>query len=157
VSGALIMSKLGSYSRKNSLASALAEMGKIEKTIFILEYITNETFRHRIQKGLNKGEATHALARAISFGKHGDLFERSLKDQLQRASALNIIINAINVWNTVYLEKAIEHLKRNNMLKEDLLCYTSSMDWEHINFLGDYSFNIENATTLSNLRPLNDI
>jgi len=73
-------------------------MGRIEKTIFILNYITDKTYRKRIQKGLKKGEAMNALARAIiSIGKHGELREKALQDQLQRASALNILINAIIV------------------------------------------------------------
>ena len=100
MSGSLIMSKLGSYSRQNALATALREMGRIEKTIFILDYISNESLRRRIQRGLNKGEAVNGLARAIFFGKRGELRERELQDQLQRASALNIIINAISIWNT---------------------------------------------------------
>jgi TnpA family transposase len=98
VSGSLIMGKLGSYARQNGLATALREMGKIEKTIFILDYVTNEESRRRIQRGLNKGEATNALALAIFFGKRGELRERGIQDQLQRASALSILINAISVW-----------------------------------------------------------
>ncbi|ARW31717.1 Transposase [Bacillus subtilis subsp. subtilis] len=43
VSASLIMGKLGSYSRQNSLATALREMGRIEKTIFILNYISDES------------------------------------------------------------------------------------------------------------------
>jgi TnpA family transposase len=156
VSGSLIMSKLGSYARQNKLAAALKEMGKIEKTIFILDYISNEALRRRIQKGLNKGEATNALARAIFFGKRGELHEKALKDQLQRASALNIIINAISVWNTVYLEKAINYLKEKNVLREDLLSYISPLDWEHINFLGEYTFNMKYIATPGKLRPLNE-
>ncbi|AGF57033.1 TnpA family transposase [Clostridium saccharoperbutylacetonicum] len=43
VTGSLIMGKLGSYARQNALATALREMGRIERTIFILDYITNES------------------------------------------------------------------------------------------------------------------
>ena len=57
VSASLIMGKLGSYSRQNRLATALREMGRIEKTIFILNYISDESLRRKIQKGLNKVEA----------------------------------------------------------------------------------------------------
>ncbi|MDR4417963.1 Tn3 family transposase, partial [Bacillus paranthracis] len=57
VSASLIMGKLGSYARQNSLATALREMGRIEKTIFILDYISSETLRRKIHRGLNKGEA----------------------------------------------------------------------------------------------------
>ena len=55
VSSSLILSKLGSYSRQNSLAKALQEMGRIEKTIFILRYATDSILRRRILVGLNKG------------------------------------------------------------------------------------------------------
>lgn len=103
VSASLIMGKLGSYARQNSLATALREMGRIEKTIFIMDYLSSETYRRRIHRGLNKGEAMHALARAIFFGKHGELRDRALQDQLQRASALNIIINAISIWRTPFI------------------------------------------------------
>ncbi|EOF59554.1 Tn3 family transposase [Enterococcus faecium] len=101
VSASLIMGKLGSYSRQNSLATALREMGRIEKTIFILNYISDESLRRKIQRGLNKGEAMNGLARAIFFGKQGELRERTIQHQLQRASALNIIINAISIWGSV--------------------------------------------------------
>lgn len=135
VSASLIMGKIGSYARQNSLATAL---------------------RRRIHRGLNKGEAMNALARAIFFGKHGELRERALQDQLQRASALNIIINAISVWNTVYLQQATEHRKKQGKLQEELLNHISPLGWEHINFLGEYKFNFRQNTSLNSLRPLKE-
>jgi TnpA family transposase len=155
VSASLIMSKLGSYARQNSLATALREMGRIEKTIFILDYVSDETLRRRIQRGLNKGEAMNALARAIFFGKRGEFRERELQDQLQRASALNILINAISVWNTVYLQKAIDYQKSRNGLDESLLKHIAPLGWAHINFLGEYSFNPKNLPEINEFRPLN--
>lgn len=154
VSASLIMGKIGSYSRQNRLATALREMGRIEKTIFILDYISSEALRRKIHRGLNKGEAMNALARAIFFGKHGELRERALQDQLQRASALNILINAISVWNTVYLSQATEYKRTQGTFKEELMQHTSPLGWEHINFLGEYKFDLKQATTLTSLRPL---
>jgi TnpA family transposase len=148
------MGKIGSYSRQNSLATALREMGRIEKTVFILDYISSEAMRRRIHRGLNKGEAMNALARAIFFGKFGELRERALQDQLQRASALNLIINAISVWNTVYLAKATEFRKDKGDFKEELLHHVSPLGWEHINFLGEYKFDSMQTTTLNTVRPL---
>ncbi|HAQ5360142.1 TPA: Tn3 family transposase, partial [Enterococcus faecium] len=140
VSASLIMGKLGSYSRQNSLATALREMGRIEKTIFILNYISDESLRRKIQRGLNKGEAMNGLARAIFFGKQGELRERTIQHQLQRASALNIIINAISIWNTLHLTTAVEYKKRTGSFNEDLLHHMSPLGWEHINLLGEYHF-----------------
>lgn len=154
VSASLIMGKLGSYSRQNSLATALREMGRIEKTIFILNYISDESLRRKIQKGLNKGEAMNGLARAIFFGKQGELRERTIQHQLQRASALNIIINAISIWNTLHLTKAVEYQKRTDRFNEDLLHHMSPLGWEHINLLGEYHFNSEKMVSLDSIRPL---
>jgi hypothetical protein len=103
---------------------------------------------------LNKGEAMNALARAIFFGKHGELRERALQDQLHRASALNLIINAISIWNTVYISQAIEHLKTTGKYKEELLPHISPLGWEHINFLSEYSFKPEISNSVHSLRPL---
>lgn len=154
VSASLIMGKLGSYARQNSLATALREMGRIEKTIFILNYISDESLRRKIQRGLNKGEAMNGLARAIFFGKQGELRERTIQHQLQRASTLNIIINAISIWNTLHLTKAVEYQKRTGSFNEELLHHMSPLGWEHINLLGEYHFNSEKIVSLDSLRPL---
>lgn len=155
VTASIIMSKLGSYARQNSLANALREMGRIEKTIFILNYLSSEALRRKIQKGLNKGEAMNALARAIFFGKQGELREHTMQSQLQRASALNIIINAINVWNTLHLEKAISYKRQSQDFKEELLNHISPLGWEHINLLGEYCFDLKPVISVDSLRPLN--
>jgi Tn3 transposase DDE domain len=60
------MGKIGSYARQNSLATALREMGRIEKTIFILDFLSSEALRRKIHRGLNKGAAMNAVARAAT-------------------------------------------------------------------------------------------
>ncbi len=154
VTASLIMGKLGSYARQNSLATALREMGRIEKTIFILNYLQSETLRRKIQKGLNKGEAMNGLARAIFFGKQGEFRERTLQHQLQRASALNILINAISVWNTLHLTKATEYSSKTGDFNKDLLHHISPLGWEHINLLGEYHFDSKIVVSSDSLRPL---
>lgn len=97
----------------------------------------------------------NGFARAIFFGKRGEFRERELQDQLQRASALNILINAISIWNTTYLQKAIDHLKQTDAFDESLLKHISPLGWEHINLLGKYNFNVKNILESNELRPLN--
>lgn len=99
-------------------------------------------------------EAMNGLARAVFFGKQGELRERDLQDQLQRASALNILINAISIWNTVYLEKAVEYQKKHKGIDENLLKHISPLNWTHINFLGEYSFQSNMALGINEYRPL---
>lgn len=54
----------------------------------------------------------------FSLGNMGNLEKEHYKDQLQRASSLNLIINAISIWNTVYLSQAIEHFKNTGKYQE---------------------------------------
>lgn len=86
--------------------------------------------------------------------KQGELRERDLQDQLQRASALNILINAISIWNTVYLEKGVEYQKKHKGIDENLLKHISPLNWTHINFLGEYSFQSNMALGINEYRPL---
>src|SRR5690606_29461362 len=105
----------------------------------------------------NKGESMNSLARAIFFGKRGKLRERALNDQLQRASALSLLINAISIWNTVYLTKAVEALRKTRSIPETLISHISPLGWNHINFLGEYKFSLDRVPSLNNLRPLNPL
>ena len=96
----------------------------------------------------------NALARALFFGKRGEFHENRFQDQLQRASALNIIINAISVWNTVYLNEVIKRLREKTELSEELIKHISPLGWEHINFFGEYKF--AKPDYAGNLRELNE-
>jgi TnpA family transposase len=81
----LILRKLGAYPRQNSLALALRELGRVERTLFTLEWLQNPELRRRVQVGLNKGEAKNALARAVFFNRLGELRDRTFENQRYRA------------------------------------------------------------------------
>ena len=77
----LMLRKLGSYPRQNSLAVALRELGRIERTLHTLSWVQDPEMRRRTQIGLNKGEAKNALARAVFFDPLGELRDRSFENQ----------------------------------------------------------------------------
>ena len=96
------------------------------------------------------------LARNIFFGKKGNLWEHELQSQIQKSSCLNIIIDSIVLWNTRYLSKAWKHHKKENPdIEEKLLEHVSPLNWEHINFLGNYSLDFETEYEEDHLRKLN--
>ena len=80
VTASLMLRKLGAYPRQNALALALREIGKLERTLFLLEYIQNIELRKRIHAGLNKGEARNALAGAVFFNRLGELRDRTYEN-----------------------------------------------------------------------------
>jgi TnpA family transposase len=57
-----MLRKFGSYPRPNGLAIALRELGRIERSLFILGWLQSVDLRRRVHAGLNKGEARNALA-----------------------------------------------------------------------------------------------
>jgi TnpA family transposase len=155
VTASLMLRKLASYPRQNRLALALRELGRIERTLFTLEWLQSPELRRRATVGLNKGEAKHTLKRAVFFNRLGEVRDRSYEDQFYRASGLNLVVAAIVVWNTVYIEKAVEHLKQQGMdIPEEYLQHLSPLGWEHINLTGDYVWNLKQATSFDKLRPL---
>ncbi|VCV93867.1 Putative transposase (identified by ISEscan HMM) [Klebsiella pneumoniae] len=89
VTASLMLRKLGSYPRQNGLAVALRELGRIERTLFILDWLQSVELRRRVHAGLNKGEARNALARAVFFNRLGEIRDRSFEQQRYRASGLN--------------------------------------------------------------------
>jgi len=155
VSASLLMRKLAAYPRQNQVARVLTELGKLERTAFLLEYFRDESLRRRILIGLNKGEALHALARQLFFGRLGELRDRAFEDQLHRASCLHLLMAAIAAWNTVYLAEAIATLrKRGEEISDNVVAHIAPLGWEHINLTGNYHFTPQSGRSLTNLRPL---
>src|SRR5438045_9030828 len=105
-----MLRKLASYPRQNGLAWALREVGRIEKTLFTLEWLQSLELRRRVQVGLNKGEARNALARAIFFYRQGRVQDRSHAQQQQRTQGFNLVVTAIILWNTLELTRSMEAL-----------------------------------------------
>lgn len=155
VTASLMLRKLGSYPRQNGLAVALRELGRIERTLFILDWLQSVELRRRVHAGLNKGEARNALARAVFFNRLGEIRDRNFEQQRYRASGLNLVTAAIVLWNTVYLERATHYLRSNNHTIDDtLLQYLSPLGWEHINLTGDYLWRSSVKVGAGKFRPL---
>lgn len=155
VTASLMLRKLGSYPRQNGLAVALRELGRIERSLFILDWLQSVDLRRRVQVGLTKGEARNALARAVFFYRLGEIRDRGFEQQRYRASGLNLLTAAIVLWNTVYVQRAVQALRAHGQpVEEALLPYLSPLGWEHINLTGDYSWRTKRATgKFQPLRP----
>lgn len=136
VTASLIIRKIGSYPRQNGLTLALPEFGKIERLLFMLDWYMDPALRRRVTIGFNKGEARNALARGCFFNRLGEIRSKNIENQKQQASGLNLIIAAIILWNTVYIERAVDYLKASGQEIDDyLLQHISPLGWEHTELL----------------------
>jgi len=141
--------------RPTPLGRAVAELGRITKTLYLLAYLDDETYRRRILTQLNRTESRHALARAVFHGQRGQLRQRYREGQEDQLGALGLVINAIVLWNTRYQDAALDHLRDGHDVRDDDVRRLSPLGHDHINLLGRYQFS---ATDLldGSLRPLRD-
>jgi TnpA family transposase len=134
-----ILRKLAAYPRQNDLAAALREVGRTERTLFIIEWILDAGMQRRTQVGLNKGEAHHALKNALRIGRQGEIRDRTTEGQHYRIAGLNLLTAIIVYWNTLHLGHAVEARRREGLDTPDhLLAHISPLGWAHILLTGEY-------------------
>jgi TnpA family transposase len=152
----VILRKLAAAGSSNSLSRALRALGRIERTLFTLQWLSDPDLRQRSHAGLNKGEASNSLRRAVFFHRQGEIRDRTFENQSFRASGLSLITAAIVHWNTVYLDRAVQHLSAQGVtIPDDLLAHVAPLGWEHIALTGDYVWTDGNA--INGFRPLRDV
>jgi hypothetical protein len=103
---------------------------------------------------LNKGEARNSLSRAVFLNRLGEIRDRSFENQRYRASGLNLIVTAITLWNTVYLERALAALRADRSIENDLVAHLSPLSWEQIHLTGDYVWHANKRVAKGRFRPL---
>ena len=151
----IFVQRLAAYPRQNQWAKALSQVGRLERTLFALRWIQDEALRRQVNTALYKGEARNALARAVCLHRLGRIRDRDYDSQRYRASALNLVVSAIIVWNTVYIEQAVHYLRSQGMeITDQHLEHLTPLGWEHIFLTGDYVWNPNLTTNLTNLRDL---
>jgi TnpA family transposase len=138
VTASLIMRQLASYPRQNGVAAALREFGRLERTLFTLDWVDDPELRRAAGQELNKGESRNSLARAVFIHRLGEIRDRTYENQQHRASRLNFLVTAIILWNTRNLERAIAVLRQTEDIPDHLLAHLSPLGWEHVNLTGDY-------------------
>jgi len=92
------LKRLVSYSGKNHFYRANRELGRVFKTEYILQYMSDPLTRQRVRRGLLKEEEMHALARQVAYGKQGKIMARDLEEQRNTSSCLTLIMACIIYW-----------------------------------------------------------
>ena len=87
--------------------------------------------------------------------KSGAINDRTFENQRYRASGLNLVVLAIILWNTIYLERAINALREHGTVFPDaLLMLVSPIGWEYINLTEDYTWHANRRVSQGRFRPL---
>jgi len=152
-----VLRMLGRDGRPTPLGQAFAEYGRIAKTQHLLAMVDplDDTHRRAVNTQTTVQESRHRLARKICHGKRGLIYQRYREGQENQLGALGIVLNAVTLWNTRYLDAAVGQLRtQGHPVSEQDAARLSPLGHAHVNELGRYAFPA--LTPDADLRPLRD-
>lgn len=143
ISSSVLLRKLGNYSRKNKLYLAAQELGRVERTLYLLRWISDPQLRGNVTAGTNGVEGYHALVKWLQFG--GEIIqENDPEEQQKRVRYLGVLASALIFWNVVELTRVLNELAQEGYeIKKEDLAFLSPYLTRHVKRFGDYTIQTE--------------
>ncbi len=127
--------------REDKVAKALQTLGRLVKTIYIFQYISDPELRRRVHFQLNRGESRHSLAKVIFFDNRGVFKTSDYEEIMNKASCLSLVSNAVLVWNTHHMQHIVERMRcEGYKVDDEILAKISPLSIKNILVHGTYSF-----------------
>ena len=150
----MLMQRLGVYSRKNNLYKAFSELGRVERTIFLLEYMSDTDMRQQIRAETTKVESYNAFTDWLAFGgpvlRTGDPVE-----QEKRIKYRDLVANVVMLQNVVDMTNVLHDLQRDGVaITPELVAGMSPYLTEHLKRFGRYDLDMETPPEPLEPKPL---
>jgi TnpA family transposase len=137
----IILKKLGTSSRKNKLYFAFRELGRVIRTIFLLNFIVDEGLRRMINAATNISEAWNGFIKWVAFGGQGVISENDREEQRKIIRYNHLVGNLIIFHNVVSMTTIIQDLiNEGHIITPEILACLSPYKTNHINRFGIYQF-----------------
>ena len=139
-----MLSRLNSRNKGSALYKAFNELGKVTRTQFLLEYISDIDMREGINADTNKVESYNNLSDWISFGSRS-LVATNDTVQMEKAIKYNTLIaNMLMVQNVIDISRIVQELRLEgwSISKEDLAGLSPYLT-EHLKRFGDFVLNLD--------------
>jgi TnpA family transposase len=143
VSASTMIRRLGSNSIRNSLFYAFRELGRVVRTQFLLQYISEIELRESVHAATCKSEEFNQFVQWVFFYNSGMIQENLRYAQDKMIAYNHLVANLVILHNVDSMSKAINKLKRQGFNADaEALRSLSPYRTEHINLLGTYSLKI---------------
>ena len=140
-----ILKKLGTYSRKNRLYQAFRELGRVVRTMFLLQYISDMGLRRQITSCTNIVESYNGFSKWLFFGKDGLITDNDPLEQEKRLKYLDLVANSIILQNAFDISSIIRSLSAEGyVIKPQTLATLSPYLTGHLKRYGDYIVDFDN-------------
>ncbi|MEK4740040.1 MULTISPECIES: Tn3 family transposase [Bacillus] len=139
-----LLRKLSSNSKKNRLYQAFQELGRVIRTIFLLQYISDMKLREQITASTNKVEAYNGFSKWLFFGGDGIIMENDPIEQEKRIKYNELITNSVIFQNVVDITTILWQLKNEGyrFSRQDLERISPYIT-RHIKRFGDYVIDLQ--------------
>lgn len=125
------------------------QLGKLLRTIYLCDYLSNENFRVEIERLLARGEAVHPLQRALHDGAIRHRRGRTLEQLKGVSGALTLLSNIVITWNAIRFDEIIKEADFPHELKH--MEHIAPVHFRHINLRGVFSFDLAELNSNSGL------
>ena len=147
VKASTVLRKLCSKSRKNKLYFAFRELGRVERTIFLLNYIHDPEMRRMIQAATCKSEEFNQFIDWVRFGDGGVIGDNLRFNQRKIIKFNHLVANMLIFHTVAHQTKAINKLKNQGVdIPAEILAGIAPYWTEHINRFGAFHLNIDKMT-----------
>ncbi len=150
----MLLRKLGTYNRCSLLYRAFRELGRVERTLFLLRFFSNIEVRQVIRAEATKIEAYNDFLDWVSFGgpviKSGDPVEQ--EKQLKYAS---LVANTIMLSNVADMSQVLSDMSKDgHLVTPELVASTSPYTRGHILRFGKYTLDMADLPSPLDPQPL---
>jgi TnpA family transposase len=143
ISSAQLLRRLGSYSRRNRLYQAFRELGRVVRTVFLLEYLSDAPLREHITATTNKVEAYNGFAKWLNFGGEGVIDTLDPVEQEKHLKYNHLVANAAAIQNVIDLTRAVRTLQADGyIIQRDDLAQLSPYQTRRLKRFGDYTLSL---------------
>jgi TnpA family transposase len=139
VSASDILRKIGSFSRKNKIYFAFQELGKVVRSIFLLQYFRLPEMRRDINHATTVSEAFNDFIKWLGFGNNGIITQNSRDEQRKIIKYGHLVANTLIFMNVYDQTRILQELisEGYNITPEILACL-SPFRTAHVNRFGKY-------------------
>jgi len=111
ITASTILRRFGTKNRKNKLYFAFRELGRVVRTMFLLEYITDVDLRKTIQAATCKSEEFNEFARWLFFANAGKIPANLKHEQSKIVKYNHLLANFTILYNVNAMTEVFNQLK----------------------------------------------
>ena len=136
------LQRFGSAARGQDVYDGGVQLGRLLRSIFLIDYFTNPTFRRELRHVLNRGEAVHAIQRAVHTGKIPTELAKRPESLAAVSSSLSLLTNVLMAWNTAHMQRTVDQFQKigDEAIAPELLRRIAPTNLEGLNLRGTLEF-----------------